>query len=69
MGERSYRPRGFTRQACRSPPGGGFVPFGETTSFPLGMTLGVDNESDQVREGHLVNALALRGDEGRGTLR
>jgi hypothetical protein len=29
----------------------------------------VGNESDQVKEGHLVNALALRGDEGRGTLR
>jgi hypothetical protein len=29
----------------------------------------IDNESDQVREGHLVDALALRGDEGRGTLR
>ena len=31
--------------------------------------MGIDNESDQVREGHLVDALALRGDEGRGTLR
>ena len=31
--------------------------------------MGIDNESDQVNEGHLVDALALRGDEGRGTLR
>jgi hypothetical protein len=31
--------------------------------------MGIDNESDQVKEGHLVDALALRGDEGRGTLR
>jgi hypothetical protein len=29
----------------------------------------IGNESDQVKEGHLVDALALRGDEGRGTLR
>jgi len=29
----------------------------------------IDNESDQVKEGHLVDALALRGDEGRATLR
>ncbi len=27
------------------------------------------DESDQVSEGHLVNALACTGDEGRGTLR
>ncbi len=31
--------------------------------------MGIGNESDQVKEGHLVDALALRGDEGRGTLR
>ena len=31
--------------------------------------MGIDNESDQVQEGHSVDALALRGDEGRGTLR
>ena len=31
--------------------------------------VGIDNESDQVNEGHLVDALALRGDEGRATLR
>ena len=29
----------------------------------------MDHESDQVKEGHSVDALALRGDEGRGTLR
>ena len=28
-----------------------------------------DNESDQVPKGRSVDALALRGDEGRGTLR
>ncbi len=27
------------------------------------------NENNQVHQEHLVNALALRGDEGRGTLR
>ena len=31
--------------------------------------VGVDNESNQVSKGHSVDALALRGDEGRGTLR
>jgi hypothetical protein len=31
--------------------------------------MGIDDESNQVTEGHLVDALALRGDEGRGTLR
>ena len=30
---------------------------------------GIDNESDQVSKGHLVDALACTGDEGRGTLR
>ncbi len=29
----------------------------------------MDHESDQVPEGRSVDALALRGDEGRGTLR
>ena len=29
----------------------------------------IDNESDQVSKGHLVNALACTGDEGRDTLR
>jgi len=32
-------------------------------------TVSIANESDQVTKGHLVDALALRGDEGRGTLR
>jgi hypothetical protein len=31
--------------------------------------VGIDNESDQVPKGYSVDALALRGDEGRGTLR
>ncbi len=31
--------------------------------------VGVDNESNQVSKGRSVDALALRGDEGRGTLR
>ena len=31
------------------------------------MTIG--NENDQVKEGHLVDALACTGDEGRDTLR
>ncbi len=35
----------------------------------LGSGTGIEQESDQVPEGHLVDALALRGDEGRGTLR
>jgi hypothetical protein len=30
---------------------------------------GIGNGSDQVSQGYLVDALALRGDEGRGTLR
>jgi hypothetical protein len=30
---------------------------------------GIDHESDQVKQEHSVDALALRGDEGRGTLR
>ena len=29
----------------------------------------MDHESDQVSKEHSVDALALRGDEGRGTLR
>jgi hypothetical protein len=39
--------------------------LGYSGSFAAGM----DHESDQVPEEHLVDALALRGDEGRGTLR
>ncbi len=35
----------------------------------LNRLVDVDNESNQVIEGHSVDALALRGDEGRGTLR
>ena len=31
--------------------------------------VGSANESDQVNEGHSVDALAVRGYEGRGTLR
>ena len=31
--------------------------------------VGIDDESDQVPKGRSVDALALRGDEGRGTLR
>lgn len=31
--------------------------------------VGIANESDQVTKGHLVDALAVRGEEGRGTLR
>ncbi len=42
--------------------------------FSGGVKEGMDpvsiaNESDQVTKGHLVDALAVRGDEGRGTLR
>jgi hypothetical protein len=33
------------------------------------ITVSIANESDQVTKGHLVDALAVRGDEGRGTLR
>ena len=31
--------------------------------------VGIANESDQVTKGRLVDALVVRGDEGRGTLR
>jgi len=31
--------------------------------------MGIDNENDQVSKGHSVDALALRGYEGRTTLR
>jgi hypothetical protein len=33
------------------------------------MQVSIANESDQVNEGHSVDALAVRGYEGRGTLR
>ncbi len=36
---------------------------------PRQNAVSMDNESDEVKEGHSVDALALRGDEGRGTLR
>jgi hypothetical protein len=32
-------------------------------------TVSIANESDQVTKEHLVDALAVRGEEGRGTLR
>ena len=31
--------------------------------------MGIGNENDQVSKGHLVDALACTGDEGRDTLR
>ena len=31
--------------------------------------MSIGNENDQVSKGHLVDALACTGDEGRGTLR
>ena len=37
----------------------------QALAWPVGMGDG----NDQVREGHLVNALAHTGDEGRDTLR
>ena len=37
-----------------------------TTSVPENLTF---SGSDQAREGRLVDALAVRGDEGRDTLR
>ncbi len=43
---------------------------GAVRVWPKAQTLvSMDNESDEVKEGHSVDALALRGDEGRGTLR
>ena len=39
-------------------------PFGEARVVPVR-----EGFKDQASEGHLVDALALRGDEGRGTLR
>ena len=47
------------------------IPFRRTIvrAKTLCRGVGIDDESNQVPEGHLVNALALRGDEGRGTLR
>jgi hypothetical protein len=42
---------------------------GERWNEDLCRGVGIDDESDQVPKGYLVDALALRGDEGRGTLR
>ena len=39
----------------------------DKASKPPGM--GIGNENDQVSKGHLVDALACTGDEGRDTLR
>ena len=33
------------------------------------LRMGIGNENDQVSKGHLVDALACTGDEGRDTLR
>ena len=38
-----------------------------TTNLCRGV--GIDDESNQVPKGRLVDALAVRGDEGRDTLR
>ena len=37
--------------------------------LPADDPVSIANESDQVAKGHLVNALAHTGDEGRDTLR
>jgi hypothetical protein len=42
---------------------------GERWDEDLCRGVGIDDESNQVPKGYLVDALALRGDEGRGTLR
>ena len=42
---------------------------GERRNDDLCRGVGIDDESNQVPKGYLVDALALRGDEGRGTLR
>ena len=36
---------------------------------PPALRVGIANESDQATKEHSVDALAARGDEGRGTLR
>ena len=42
----------------------------ESVGRPMLFQLCIGNdESDQARKGHSVDALVLRGDEGRGTLR
>lgn len=40
---------------------------GKLSQTQIKMSIG--NENDQVKEGHLVDALACTGDEGRDTLR
>jgi hypothetical protein len=53
------------------------IPFGPSARFQkasvrsdsLCRGVGIDDENNQVPKGYLVDALALRGDEGRGTLR
>ena len=63
---------GRVRQACSwRDPGTVFliVRRGPGGFLLRGRAAGMDHESDQVPEEHLVDALALRGDEGRGTLR
>jgi hypothetical protein len=53
------------------------IPFGLHARFQkasmrsdsLCRGVGIDDENNQVPKGYLVDALALRGDEGRGTLR
>ena len=62
---------GCVRQACSwSDPGTVFlINRCGVWGVPDRLAAGMDHESDQVPEEHLVDALALRGDEGRGTLR
>jgi hypothetical protein len=53
------------------------IPFGLPARFQkasmrsdsLCRGVGIDDQKNQVLKGYLVVALALRGDEGRGTLR
>ena len=52
--------------ACKNRIGGFALPASRTEDDDV---TGIDNEIDQALEGHLVDASALRGDEGRGTLR
>ncbi len=43
--------------------------MGQLTSVAHSGVLLFDYENNQVPKGYLADALALRGDEGRGTLR
>jgi hypothetical protein len=45
-----------------------FTPLSTRGEFGIAQ-VSIANESDQVNEGHSVDALAVRGYEGRGTLR